>query len=154
MTCAKRSILCWMATSPGIPSQTPVRICTGAHTKGASHDQTNTSSHQRTVYSNYPAAWASFAGCSPLVKRHGCPSLAVMSEVMTDYSLTVITVTSPLQRAQKILAREQIGAHGRNRRTSSTTPSHETFCSRSCRTSRQFSSVSVGPRRRFAQAHG
>jgi hypothetical protein len=26
---------------------------------------------------------------------------------MTDYSLPVITVTSPLQRTQKILAREQ-----------------------------------------------
>ena len=44
---------------------------------------------------------------------------------MTDYSLPVITVTSPLQRAQKILAREQIGAHGRNGRTSSTTLSHD-----------------------------
>jgi hypothetical protein len=43
---------------------------------------------------------------------------------MTDYSLPVITVTSPFQRAQKILARGQIGAHGRNARTSSTTPSH------------------------------
>jgi hypothetical protein len=31
----------------------------------------------------------------------------------------------PLERAQKILAREQIGAHGRNARTSSTTPSHD-----------------------------
>jgi hypothetical protein len=48
-----------------------------------------------------------------------------MSEVMTDYSLPVITVTSPLQRTQKILARGQIGAHGRNARTSSTTPSHD-----------------------------
>jgi hypothetical protein len=48
-----------------------------------------------------------------------------MSEVMTDYSLPVITVTSPFQRAQKILAREQIGAHGRNGRTSSTTLSHD-----------------------------
>jgi hypothetical protein len=44
---------------------------------------------------------------------------------MTDYSLPVITVTSPFQRAQKILAREQIGAHGRNGRTSSTTLSHD-----------------------------
>ncbi len=32
---------------------------------------------------------------------------------------------SPLQRTQKILAREQIGAHGRNGRTSSTTLSHD-----------------------------
>ncbi len=42
---------------------------------------------------------------------------------MTDYSLPVITVTSPLQRAQKILARAQIDA--RNGRTSSTTLSHD-----------------------------
>jgi hypothetical protein len=48
-----------------------------------------------------------------------------MSEVMTDYSLPVITVTSPFQRAQKILAREQVGTHGRNGRTSSTMPSHD-----------------------------
>ena len=72
---------------------------------------------------------------------------------MIDYSLPVITVTSPLQRAQKILAREQVGTHGRNGRTSSTTPSHnEPFTPDSAATSHgSASGRAAGLRKRMVE---
>ena len=64
-----------------------------------------------------------------------------------------MTTTSPLQRTQKILAREQIGTHGRNARTSSTTPSHnEPFTPDSAATSHgSASGAPAGLRKRMVE---